>query len=500
MFVNTAWNRASADVSSRQFRVGSTRAFPDTRRGIHVFSDQLAPWMSDGQWRFAATHYAGAQKMTRNDADRLRAINPSFLILHYRLGLGLGYRAIQGGCQPTGEWLGVIEGNDWVREYPDVVQENWFYHYPESTTNRVLNCDWGWYLMNLDDPAWRQYWQGEVLRQLQANDDDGVFMDSLSVPNYMGYDRYQPNLPALNEAFETAWSSRITGWLLWLQTQPVGAYHVIPNVGSWINSRDRTDYSPADGVMIEGFAIAGDQSPYPLSDWELQMNRALALVSQGKVIIAQSYATGDRERMFTVGSYLLVKGDRAFVNIEVGFEPEWYPEYDIPVGAPTQTAGTDITSLYSSTSRVYRRNFDNGFVLVNPRESGTAITVNLGGTYYLAKTSGGGILPASGAPTGTVTYEGVTHVTLPPYSTAVLLNAVPQSTTTFIPTTIATTSVTSQASTSLSYSFSVSSPSTHAEEAEPIPGFQAEVVLLGVIVGMLVLSLNRSQKTRKREG
>jgi len=171
--------------------------------------------------------------MLRMDADRLRAINPGFLILHYRLGLGLGYRGIQGGCQPTGDWLGVIEGNDWVREYPDNVQENWFYHYPEGSHERVLNCDWGWYLMNLDDSDWREYWHGEVLRQIQVNDDDGVFMDSLSVPNYMGYDRYDPTLPALNEAFESAWSASIADWLSWLQSQPVGDYHIIPNVGSW---------------------------------------------------------------------------------------------------------------------------------------------------------------------------------------------------------------------------------------------------------------------------
>ncbi|MBK9231391.1 MAG: hypothetical protein IPO15_11155 [Anaerolineae bacterium] len=45
--------------------------------------------------------------------------------------------------------------------------------------------------MELNNSAWRSYWQAEVLRQLQANADDGLFMDSLSVPNYLGAD-HQP--------------------------------------------------------------------------------------------------------------------------------------------------------------------------------------------------------------------------------------------------------------------------------------------------------------------
>jgi hypothetical protein len=135
----------------------SARPLPDTTRGVHVFTDQLPTGMSDDQLSFSATHYAGTQKMPRIDADRLRAINPSFVILHYRLGLGLGYRAPESACQPTGEWLAIIEGNDWVREYPNSVEENWFYRYPEGSANRVYNCDWGWYLMNLEDSSWRNY-------------------------------------------------------------------------------------------------------------------------------------------------------------------------------------------------------------------------------------------------------------------------------------------------------------------------------------------------------
>jgi hypothetical protein len=403
----------------------AVRAWPDTTTGIHVFNDQLLSNLSDAQWQFAATHYAGVQKMTRPDADILRRYNPNLLILHYRLGLGLGYRAIENGCQPTGGFLHIIEGSDWVQEWPGdgAVQEAWFAHWPENSAARVLNCDWGWWLMNLDDAGWRAYWQGEVLRQLQANDNDGLFMDSLSVPNYLGADRYDPALPPLDLDYETAWAARIDAWLAWLQTQPVGDYAIVPNVGNWVTTRDPTTYAAADGVMLEGFAMWGEGSPYAVDDWRLQMNRALGLIRTGKAVIAQAYLGSVSERLFALGSYLLIKGNRTYLNLESDMAPEWWPEYDIAIGSPLQPPVANIDDLTSAG--VYRRDFTGGFVLVNPAEDGAPRVVNLGGAFRLVQPTGGGAVGEDGVPTGSLAYQTVTSVSLAPYSAAVLLNMPP---------------------------------------------------------------------------
>src|SRR5512139_2858235 len=80
---------------------GIIHPFPDTAEGVHVFNDQLAAWeMSGAQFEFAAGHYAGIQKMFASDARRFRSHNPNFVILNYRLGLGLGYRNATGNCEP----------------------------------------------------------------------------------------------------------------------------------------------------------------------------------------------------------------------------------------------------------------------------------------------------------------------------------------------------------------------------------------------------------------
>jgi hypothetical protein len=397
------------------------RPWPDTSVGIHVFNDQLALYDNPAWVQFAATHYAGTQKMTRADADALRAVNPNFLILHYRLGIGLGYRAPDASCQPTGEYLQIIEG-DWVQEWPGdgVVQPEWFFSYGGSP--RVYQCDWGWYLMELDNPAWRQWWSNEVIRQLVANDDDGLFADSVSVPNYMGGASFNPPLPDYDPAFEAEWTGRLDGWMDYVRSQFGSRYVLIPNAGNWVNGRDATDYSRADGVMIEGFGY-DTWSDFSADDWRLQMSRTLGLVQQGKIILAQSYyADTPAQRLFTLGSYLLVKGTRTYTILDIAMEPEWWPEYEIPLGAYVGGIPTSMDALYDGS--VYRRQYANGFVLVNPGAS--AATVNLGGTYSLAQPTGGGVIPDDGQTPpswGTVTYTPVTQVTLGPGTAAILVTA-----------------------------------------------------------------------------
>jgi|GraSoiStandDraft_4_1057263.scaffolds.fasta_scaffold43884_1 hypothetical protein len=383
--------------------------------------------MSEAQVRFAARHYDGAQKLLRSQAARLRAVNPHFLVLHYRLGEGLGYRTTTGNCNPNGAFIRIIQGNQWIREWPKSVEPQWFYRYGGSS--RVLMCSFGWYLMNLDDSSWRHWWERKVLRQVEANRDDGVFMDSLSVPNYFGGSVWRPRLPDVNARFEAAWSAKIHRWLRWLQRQPLGRrYYLVPNVGSWITTRDRTNYLPADGVMVEGFALGENASPYALADWKLQANRILSLATRGRAVIGQTYVTRTRDRIFALGTYLLLKHARSYLNIDTGLDPEWWPEYGIPIGKPKQGTGDHIGDM-RTTGGIYRRRFTHGIVLVNPTSTadGTAATrtVHLGRTMFLAMPHGGGGVASSGRAPGSVTYEGVRSVRLARYSAAVLLDRRP---------------------------------------------------------------------------
>jgi hypothetical protein len=301
------------------------RHFPSTRSRILVFNDQLnVRSMSEAQMRFAATHYAGAQKLTRSEARRLRRYNANFLVLHYRLGQALGHSPADANGDPTGRHIQIVRGDQWVQEWPgdNVVKEEWFFHWDGS---RVFGRDWGHYLMDLDNPGWRAWWSNQVIRELEANEDDGVFADSYMVPNY-GF-TWKPPLPTVDAAFEADWARREHAFTDYIRGRFAGRWKWIPNVAGLTTTRDPSDYSNVDGVMIEGFSEGGHGQWFSTSDWELQMDRALGLVRADKIVIAQSFpeVASVEERLFILGTFLLLKGDHCYLNLEVSGGPEWFP-------------------------------------------------------------------------------------------------------------------------------------------------------------------------------
>lgn len=59
---------------------GATAPVP-TNDTIRVFSDQLPDGLSPALLSFAATHYAGAQKLGASETVALKARNPSFFMI-----------------------------------------------------------------------------------------------------------------------------------------------------------------------------------------------------------------------------------------------------------------------------------------------------------------------------------------------------------------------------------------------------------------------------------
>ena len=428
-------------------RYTAGRPWPDTTNGIYVLNDQLATWsMSEAQFEFAATHYVGTQKVTRDQARHLRQYNPNFLVLHYRLAQALGH-SLPNACAPTTDYLQIIDGDEWVQEWPGnaTVQENWFYHYSSATevraptpanpaaweppllplASRVFSCTDGHYLMELNDAGWRQWWSTQVIAQLINNENDALFADSFSVPNYFGHCAYQPCLPDVDTAFEQQWADRELAFTDYMQSRFAGRWKWLPNIGAWITSRDPSDYSNLDGAMLEGFAEWGYGNYFDLADWELQINRVLPLIRNDKIIIGQTYPTETdvNERLFILGTYLLIKGTHTYLNMDIAMEPEWFPEYSIDLGSPIDPLPVTIDAFFDATAQVYVRHYAKGMVMVNP--SADAHTINLGGTYYRANPSGGGLVPEDGTAPGSISYAAVTSINLGANQAAIVLNALP---------------------------------------------------------------------------
>jgi PKD repeat protein len=139
---------------------------------------------------------------------------------------------------------------------------------------------------------------------------------------------------------------------------------------------------------------------------------------------APGTAAGQQQVDFFLGTYLLLKGDHTYLNIDYGGGVQYYPEYQLDLGAPAAPPPGEVSGYL--WNGVYRRDFQNGFVLVNP--GSTSYTLNLGGSYRLVQGHGGGAmtdaqLDAGGHYTGgSLTYQDVSGVTLAGESAAIFLN------------------------------------------------------------------------------
>lgn len=374
--------------------LAASKPAPTTDR-TRVFSDQLPDGLSPGLLDFAAAHYAGAQKLGASETLALKKRNPAFFMIQYRLGLGLGRRTQ------------IRFGDRWIAEWPAHPQARWFYLWHGQ---RVLQS-WGWYLMNPDDVSWRRYWVAQVRSQVATTHADGVFMDSTSVPNDFGASSYSPPLPAYDPAWERGWSARIARWLA--HTERAVGKPIVVNAGSWVTTRERTDYSAAAGIMVEGFATG--LAP---ADWQLELTRALGLIRKDRIVICQSYPAVDdvEARMFDLASYLLIRGAHTYLNFGEGIQVSWFPEYDVQLGAAVDPPGL------RTDQGAYVRRFAGGLVVVNPGDS--TVRYALPTAMQQVTPSGGGAVPASGALPAAwrLSTAPVTSVTLGPRRAAVLLH------------------------------------------------------------------------------
>jgi hypothetical protein len=399
---------------------GAARPFPDTRSAIRVFADQLPSQLTDAQWRFAATHYAGSQKATRSWVNRIRRLNPRYLMLHYQLAVGTGPAAF-------------VVGDQWTNDFASVTQhESWFLHNEKG--QRLHQGTWDWYVMDIrfengkPKSGYPNYWLKTAIQRMRENEDDGCFADSYTQDILMSQ---------LNPPFDWFMSAE-SNWKNWLpHLNQFGAYcangfhrqperfYYLPNLGGLVTTWDRyTNYAVGDGGMNEGFCAGGPGNYYSDDDWKLQMSRLLMLASKGKILICQTGTDPQNydHRWFIVGSYLLTKGRRSYLNMFQKSSLEWYPEYDLDLGRYLDDPKADVMRFWNPEWKVFQRDYRKGLVLVNPYSQEVRIP-DLGKIYHLVSAQGGGAVPENGKPDGRLSKRPVTSLTIPGHSARVLLNS-----------------------------------------------------------------------------
>ncbi|HEY5373408.1 MAG TPA: putative glycoside hydrolase, partial [Polyangiaceae bacterium] len=389
------------------------RSFPDTNASIAILADQLPP-MNDAQLTFAASHYVGTEKQHLPVTQALRAKNPQFLVLHYHLSM----------WQAAPATTFITDGTSWGNDYPTVTtHEAWFWH--NASNARVASSSDAKLLMNVSVPEFQQYWADSLAAQVKAGDYDGIFFDSASPALLQGECAgADPRLAATavkdTQFSELGGKSWIEAWQAWMSalnsTLLAQGIPLIPNTSAFATGWDNTDYSLTAGAFVEGFADLG----FAVSDWQASTNELLKLAAADKIMILQSYlkATTDLStRMYYLGNYLLVKGHHTYLDyFSDGGALEWYPEWNLDLGAPL-TTGATVSDL--SKGGVYRRDFAKGSVFVNP--SAAAVMVDLGGTFQRVLASGGGAIDTSGTAPGSVTKQPVTSISVAATSAEIVL-------------------------------------------------------------------------------
>ena len=390
------------------------RPWPDSTAKTLILADQLPDGMSAGQRQFVVGHMVGTQKLTLAESQPLRALAPNFLVLHYHLAI----------WQSAPSVTFIVDGMSWGNDYPTVtMNEGWFWH--NQAGMRVAAIDDGKLLMNVGDSGFASYWKSSILAQAAAGDYDGVFADS-AAPDLLQWEAQNPAEPRLagtgardtaiaelgGETYIQAWQTFMTDFNAALSAQGVA---LIPNTGAFTTSWDTTDYSLTAGVFVEGFA---DPSFAP-ADWQRSMNQILGLVAKHKIVIVQNYlgaSTDVATRLYYLANYLLMRGDRSYLDYFASGPLEWYPEWNVDLGAPVTTAAT-VADL--AASGAYEREFAHGWAVVNP--TATAATLTFPAGARLVMPQGGGAVDSTGAEPGSVSYGSAASVTLPPATAAIVL-------------------------------------------------------------------------------
>jgi hypothetical protein len=442
---------------------------PPTTSTIGVLQDEL--YFPDGpspEVTFAATYSVGTQKQTTDSDALYTTINPNWYLLHYQLGTG------------NSAFVYIIH-NDWGQDFDPTVDgfvnnpptglggvtsnEDWFEHSdgsldPTTTGNRLVSN--GLYLMNIDNPGWREYELTTIVENMLANGSQAVFADSFNGPVVgffanQGDARYTGTGPAEPTLWPNGdtWLMKAADYMSFIQGQltavgealngPGGGFPYLPNVGSMNTEWANIDYSACKGAFAEGFTdFYGMITDY---DWYYSMNRALTFTTTSdpnnadrmfimQPVLASSApdsAAGLQERSWVFGSYLLVKGDHTYINMygaPVATRFQWYPEYQVNLGAPQDPGGMPFTvdGYYDPNSQLYIRYYENGLVLVN--NSNGSLTYNPAQTMQQLIVSGwgGGVRDGDIDPK-TLSYVGgslssqlVDTVTVGPYSSVILIN------------------------------------------------------------------------------
>lgn len=245
-------------------------------------------------------------------------------------------------------------------------------YWTTNTNNRTKNPTYGFFVMNVGDSNWRAIYIDEVKKSFPIGY-NGIFVDDcwFSIQSW-GIDAIPPYSYS-----DEKWKKDIIAFLTLLRDS-IGNVPIFIN-GLYAPEADTLLTSPIDGAMTEGFASQHwsanlVSTPY----WQVLCNLGLQCQHKHKkkwLALGGIRNQQPKARLYCLGSYLLVFDSLSYFANATSYQDfAYYPEFDIPLGKPLQTAIDNIDELKNydiNNKPYYKREFENFIVYVNPSNKDT---------------------------------------------------------------------------------------------------------------------------------
>jgi len=232
----------------------------------------------------------------------------------------------------------------------------------------------GVHFMDPGNPDFRAFWL-ERARELQENYGwEAVFIDNAFAT--LGHFK---NIGMLPQKYKTDQEYRdaVIGFLNFLRVN----YFLPAGRPMFANVAATQDYggiwreflAPLEGMMVENFAAGWLGTTKSRTEWEVQMDALEEAYRRGKttVLVSQGEQNDLNRQMFSFASYLLIANEHAFFRYAKSgaYSQMWlYDNYDVNLGAP-------LSARYRQGD-TWRRDFLNGYVIVNPGTLGSEIVLH----------------------------------------------------------------------------------------------------------------------------
>lgn len=230
----------------------------------------------------------------------------------------------------------------------------------------------GIYLMDPGHAGYRAFWLERARQLIETDRWDGIFIDNVDT----SLERLLTQYLAMPDAYDQAgYQQAIEGFL----ADVYGGYFQPANKPLFANLLGLQDKNiwfrylqHLDGILLEDFAVdwhAGYRSP---AAWEEQLTLIEQTLSQGKaaVLVAQGTRANLPRQEFAFASYLLIANERTYFRYADAdqYKQIWlYPNYSLPLGEP-------LGARYRQEA-LWRRDFSNGYVLVDPYQHQATIYI-----------------------------------------------------------------------------------------------------------------------------